>query len=215
MSGAINENCPWSGNPVDAGSLTDYRGQVVGFCNPGCRDKFAAATSMFDAAIEAKRPVAELIAHRDGGHEVYAPRTYRDFGVLALGASRFKAYGIEAPGSALDADAALAAVTRYARACPHVWTVPESALGHVIVHRGEEADWLLAGWWIGGGILRGLVARSEVGALDFAPADSSLVGCVWELRLVEHERQAWVRHMMRETPDVDGFLADRHAEGLF
>jgi hypothetical protein len=25
---------------------------VVGFCNPGCRDKFAAATRAFDSAIE-------------------------------------------------------------------------------------------------------------------------------------------------------------------
>ena len=37
---AINENCPWSGKPIDEGSLTTYKGQVVGFCNTGCRDKF-------------------------------------------------------------------------------------------------------------------------------------------------------------------------------
>jgi hypothetical protein len=24
----------------------------VGFCNPGCRDKFAAATRVFDAALK-------------------------------------------------------------------------------------------------------------------------------------------------------------------
>ena len=34
---AINANCPWSGKPISADSLTRYRGQVVGFCNPGCR----------------------------------------------------------------------------------------------------------------------------------------------------------------------------------
>lgn len=48
----INATCPWSGKPVSADSLTRYRGQVVGFCNPGCRNKFEAATAMFDAAIE-------------------------------------------------------------------------------------------------------------------------------------------------------------------
>jgi hypothetical protein len=37
---AVNANCPWSGKPISADSLTRYRGQVVGFCNPGCRDKF-------------------------------------------------------------------------------------------------------------------------------------------------------------------------------
>jgi hypothetical protein len=39
---AINTACPWSGKPIRDDSLTTYRGAVVGFCNPGCRDKFAA-----------------------------------------------------------------------------------------------------------------------------------------------------------------------------
>ena len=46
----INETCPWSGKPVSADSLTLYNGQVVGFCNPGCRDKFDKATAHFQAA---------------------------------------------------------------------------------------------------------------------------------------------------------------------
>ena len=51
----VNQRCPWSGDPVSADSLTRYRGQVVGFCNPGCRDKFEKATSAFDAATEEKK----------------------------------------------------------------------------------------------------------------------------------------------------------------
>lgn len=50
----VNEVCPWSGKPVSADSLTRYKGAVVGFCNPGCKDKFEAATSAFDVAIEGK-----------------------------------------------------------------------------------------------------------------------------------------------------------------
>jgi hypothetical protein len=48
---AVNSTCPWSGEPISPDSLTLYRGQTVGFCNPGCRDKFEAATVAFDAAI--------------------------------------------------------------------------------------------------------------------------------------------------------------------
>jgi hypothetical protein len=51
---AVNDTCPWSGKPVSADSLTLYRGQVVGFCNPGCRDKFDAAADAFDAIIDKK-----------------------------------------------------------------------------------------------------------------------------------------------------------------
>jgi len=52
LEDCVNRVCPWSGDPVQADSLTLYKGQVVGFCNPGCRDKFVKAASMFDAAIE-------------------------------------------------------------------------------------------------------------------------------------------------------------------
>lgn len=45
-----NTTCPWSGNPVAADSLTMFQGKVVGFCNPGCRDKFAKAVAHFGAA---------------------------------------------------------------------------------------------------------------------------------------------------------------------
>jgi len=37
--------------PVSADSLTVYKGRTVGFCNPGCRDKFAAALSHFEASL--------------------------------------------------------------------------------------------------------------------------------------------------------------------
>jgi len=52
LENCVNTVCPWSGKPVDGSSLTTYRGQVVGFCNPGCRDKFEAAKNMFDAAMD-------------------------------------------------------------------------------------------------------------------------------------------------------------------
>jgi endogenous inhibitor of DNA gyrase (YacG/DUF329 family) len=55
---AINRYCPRSGQPVEADSLASYRGLVVGFCNPRCRDDFAAHvaqrpfdTRYFDALI--------------------------------------------------------------------------------------------------------------------------------------------------------------------
>jgi len=54
LAQAVNETCPWSGKPVSADSLTTYRGAVVGFCNPGCRDKFETAVRTFDAALELK-----------------------------------------------------------------------------------------------------------------------------------------------------------------
>ncbi|WP_151703669.1 glutathione S-transferase [Nitrincola alkalilacustris] len=51
LENCINSHCPWSGNPVSAEALALYRGVTVGFCNPGCRDKFIKATSLFDELL--------------------------------------------------------------------------------------------------------------------------------------------------------------------
>ena len=51
LKDCINEICPWSGNPVAPDSLTRYKGQVVGFCNTGCRDKFEKAVGHFEVHL--------------------------------------------------------------------------------------------------------------------------------------------------------------------
>jgi hypothetical protein len=41
------------------------------------------------------------------------------------------------------------------------------------------------------------------------PLEVPLIGCVYELDVVVHERSAWIRHMlMNEKPDMDAYLAD-------
>jgi len=47
----INETCPWSGKPVSEDSLMLYQGHVVGFCNPGCQEKFELAVNHFNDAV--------------------------------------------------------------------------------------------------------------------------------------------------------------------
>ena len=74
----INETCPWSGKPVQADSLALYGDDVVGFCNPGCRDKFESAVRHFEEAkalsggrirqamSEQGRPLEEFTAEFEG-----------------------------------------------------------------------------------------------------------------------------------------------------
>jgi len=50
---AVNSICPWSGKDISTDSLTLYKEQVVGFCNPGCRDKFDRAVNAFEDCLEA------------------------------------------------------------------------------------------------------------------------------------------------------------------
>ena len=60
IAGALNEACPRSGKPISADSLTLYRGAVVGFCNTGCRDKFAAAVDQFERALAGRGDAAQI-----------------------------------------------------------------------------------------------------------------------------------------------------------
>lgn len=59
MTQAINDMCPWSGDPVSEKALTQYRGHTVGFCNTGCRDKFEKAIHAFDAHLADMTQIAE------------------------------------------------------------------------------------------------------------------------------------------------------------
>ena len=42
-----------------------------------------------------------------------------------------------------------------------------------------------------------------------------LLACVWEQLVMQHERDAWVRHMMKDDQDPSGYLHDRVADGLY
>lgn len=54
LANCLNTHCPWSGKPVQADSLAEYKGRVIGFCNTGCRDKFEQAVSKFEELLAAE-----------------------------------------------------------------------------------------------------------------------------------------------------------------
>ncbi len=60
IADCISETCPWSGKPVRADSLTKCRGRVVGFCNPGRRDRLEAAVRHFEVARAAGERAGSL-----------------------------------------------------------------------------------------------------------------------------------------------------------
>lgn len=60
LEDAANETCPWSGGPIAGNSLTRDAGAVVGFCHPGCRDKFETAVLHFEAALANRRLDASM-----------------------------------------------------------------------------------------------------------------------------------------------------------
>ncbi|WP_371156871.1 hypothetical protein [Jannaschia sp. 2305UL9-9] len=76
-----------------------------------------------------------------------------------------------------------------------------------ILHRGDQGVWLLMDWWAHQDILCQCLARSDLGEDLFEPVDHRpLMACVWELEVIEEERQAWIAHMMQADPNRAAWL---------
>jgi hypothetical protein len=104
---------------------------------------------------------------------------------------------------------------------PDADTVPT---GFLVLHRGGDgAVYLNTYSWVWGNVLSAVHAAAAQPALDCPDDDPThfmvlrrpWIGCVWELPPLEHERSAFVRHVLcPEKPDVESYLADSMAPGL-
>ncbi|WP_068408574.1 hypothetical protein [Labrenzia sp. OB1] len=84
--------------------------------------------------------------------------------------------------------------------------------GFVIVHMGGEGMTLASHWWVEGCILcQDLLRLPYHGEDPIAGIRPHVVGCIWELALINHERTVWQKTMMPVTddlgtPDVETYL---------
>ena len=145
--------------------------------------------------------------------EPYLPRRIAPLGLWKDETRTLKAYAIQRdPDAAVPmladevATAACAASLNVlrAQAGPR-----DHDLGYTIVHVGEEAVWLLVDWWISGGIVcQRMLSAPLARPTQFEPVTAPALACVWELAVIAHERDAWVRHMLRDAPMASGYLND-------
>ncbi len=86
-------------------------------------------------------------------------------------------------------------------------------LGYLIVHEGENADYVFVDWWFDGDIVQHHLygaRKGHGGKLRYRwPRGAGF--CVSELAVCWHEREAWIKHVLAnpDEPDVDRYLADR------
>lgn len=141
----------------------------------------------------------------------YQPRTIRAFAPMRTDDIVLKPYVICAEGRSTPAMEAVTAQALPALAASELPSLPHRGLGYLILHAGEEADWLLTRVWLEGDIVAGLLATLKDGRLE--PVTAPLIECVWEAVVGADERDAWVRRMMVERPDPQAYLDDRLADG--
>ena len=86
-------------------------------------------------------------------------------------------------------------------------------LGYAMLHKGEDADWLLVRLWLEGDIVAGVMAGDYGKGFDWVT--EPFVECIWEHLVARHERDAWVRHMMSKTPKPTAYLEDVLPHGMY
>jgi hypothetical protein len=144
------------------------------------------------AADVDQRPISFLTTHDIDGWKI---KTYRS--------------------ALLGAELMSAARRRAAEALPpRPDRVGAFGVGFLIVHQTAGSCFALVDWWVREDELHQRVfAASPEHPAAFEPLPTPIVGCVPALGVVDHERQAWLRHVLANPagPDIDAYLADTYA----
>lgn len=136
---------------------------------------------------------------------------------IRAGGRRIKTYHLGVKPGPIDPEVLAAAEAFLPRlVAPPDGTTPPAAFA--IIHRGSDAAYLNVYSWVWDNVLECHTAAAGIPFLgcpdtditNFVPLERPWIGCVWELGPFEHERSAWVRHMlMPDAPDLEAYLADR------
>ncbi|MCW3839663.1 hypothetical protein ONA70_06085 [Micromonospora yasonensis] len=141
----------------------------------------------------------------------YRPRPVSPLGVRTIRGWRLKAYGIAARADTPRPALVYAVWRAAAELLPEPDADGAHGLGFVVAHDARPACFALVDWWVRGYDLYQRYLRAPLDRPDrLRLLTTPTVGCVWELAVVQHEREAWIRHVLRRPaePDVDGYLAD-------
>lgn len=117
-----------------------------------------------------------------------------------------KVYGISAKNEHPSAEFVRAAKTVAQNRFPQpAISQDRYGAGIMIVHEGNDANFLLIDWWVGENMLQHHVysAPLKAPALLEYTSPAGIAACVWELFVLAFERQAWVDKVLTQTGQVD------------
>ena len=81
----------------------------------------------------------------------------------------------------------------------------------LIIHEAREGCFAIINWWVDENMLQHFVYFRKSSTATFTLfSDSGVITCVWEMAVLWHERNAWVKHilMKNENPDLNAYLND-------
>jgi hypothetical protein len=155
-----------------------------------------------------------MTPHADGDFELYRPRAFWSLGVDEHDDWRLKVYGITYSGESPDQRVVEAALqVARARLPQPTGSGGRKGIGFFGVHQGRTSNFAYVDWWgEEPDELHHHVWFSTIeDPASFRPArQDEPIACVWDLRVLWHERDAWVRHVLAnpKAPDFEAYLLD-------
>lgn len=146
--------------------------------------------------------------------EEYSKRPMRFLDLWAFDDWTLKAYGItygNRPLSQNLVDAAYLVTRDRLSASAH--ETMHYGVGFVGIHQGKTGNFVFVDWWADENELHHHVyvsTSTQPAALEYK-TPFGLAACVWDLFLIGHERDAWVKHVLMQSkmPDLQGYLNAR------
>lgn len=136
---------------------------------------------------------------------MYSTRLVMPLESLQVGALTLKVYGLSVhqrvPEKAL-VDAARLLTRQQLQGEQDVGQV-----GFVIIHEARPADFVLIHLWQGVDLQQWYFTSPLSQSTAFVPFQRGTVGCVWELGIMQHEREAWVRTVLSGASQAE-YLQD-------
>lgn len=133
---------------------------------------------------------------------MFKPRTLRSL-PPALDADGLKLYSISADDAPVDIDEFQARLIRVKASRHLAWA---SLPAFAIFHRGASAPYLVVAWWGNDNELFTSVSVRIAGSWVEDPERYSF--CLWDLEVIWHERNSFIRHLYSDQPDLTRYRAD-------
>ncbi len=148
-------------------------------------------------------------SNRLAGFAKYSERLIRFLGLWEINGWMLKVYGISADRTlnGLETiDSSMLAIGKEMASSVFTSepTTNSYSIGYVIFHEGRLANWIILDWWADEIQIRHQLYKSErANPGAFKRVTDNLVACIWELKVIEFERQAWIDHILKPASGPD------------
>lgn len=92
------------------------------------------------------------------------------------------------------------------------YPIPHFKIACFIMHEGEDAIYSVLNWWNIENMLHNhvwLTPKNKPSQFELF-SEGGISFCVWELKIIWHERNAWIKHVLKNPsdPQFDKYLID-------